>query len=62
MQDIYAVMGWLKFPKPVEKSLEDQIRAILVDFGYSIDPQGYDDGDFKTAVKDLKDLFEEYSK
>lgn len=32
------------------------IKEILINYGSSIDPQGYDDGDINTAIKELTQL------
>jgi len=33
--------------------LESKLMDVLMDFGHSIDSQGYDDGDYKKAIKKI---------
>lgn len=39
-----------------------QIEEILKDYGFTIDPQGFEDGDIETAIKDLRKLIKQTQK
>ena len=40
-----------------EEDIERRLMRVLLEFGYSIDPHGYDDGDYDTAMNRLASLF-----
>ena len=57
MEKSYDSYDFRAKDKSIYTEYEKQLMLILMEFGATIDPYGYDDGDYKEAITKILKLF-----